>query len=635
MFRASDIFGRKAGAEPDKVLAKAKAEPSQKRMTPGMTRTWDPATGRFYEEELPADLQELMGMKKKVKTEMAKPEQDDKQAWIPKAGSSKPARVLGPASVGLKARMERQSSVPGAPAGYVDTTAPSVEYRGFSKVDLNERYYERPEVKVNGRITYWCVDSTFFIYWQGEVQRWSICDGASFPAVKAGQLPGWAYKGDHRHLCQASGWMEAWNGEWREPELEVTFRSASHHKPQWEDVLVQKSIAQVEFHGFTMRELNTTYYLRPDEIIQGRPSYWDTSGVYFIYWQNQTQRWAICDLKCMDAVRDGQCPGWAYRSDTGHFANACGWMEMRANQWVDAIVETAIIGASTKGLKVEFSGFNKDELNTQFIEKGDEEIQGRVTYWDLSGTYFIYWQSSMKRWAICDKVSLQPAKKGLAPGWAYRTDSQHFAKASSGWVESWGREWRPVAVTCMVLEGSVRDTPSMVKQEVKEEAEETKGEVGTLLSVDQYHTLVKKVYEEKNPGKMPDVPYLLEKYKGKEHELFRQVCEKYEVDPDELAADLPAPTEAQADSKEAVDEFAHLENEAMPELSAGEYAVLVQNVYEVHNPKKLMDIARLLAKYRGRERELFHDVCNKYSVHPAKFHARQLRDRQAEAVGGN
>jgi len=633
MFRASDIFRRKPGSAPERPLAKAKAEASQKRVAPGRTRAWDPATGEFVEEELPAEVQELMGIKKakteepKVKAEI---QPDDTQAWI----SQKPPRALGPSAVGLAPR-SKASKVPGLPSGPVDTSTPSVEYRGFSKVDLNERYYERPEMPLHNRPTYWSSDSQFFLYWQGPVQRWSICDGASFPAAKAGQLPGWAYKGDHKHLCQATGWMEAWNGAWREPELEVIFRSASHHKPQWEDPVIQKSITAVEFHGFTMKELNTRYYLRADEVLQGQPSFWDVSGVYFIYWQRESRRWAICDLKCIDAVRSGQCPGWAYRSDSGHFANACGWTEMRANQWVDAIVETAVIGACTKGLRVEFSGFSKQELNTQFVEKADDEIQGRASFWDPSGTYFIYWQKSMKRWAICDKVSLQPAKNGLAPGWAYRTDSQHFAKASSGWLEAWGKDWQPVSVTCMVLEGTVRDTASMVKQEIKEEgAVEKEDEDGgpTLLTEDQYKTLVTKVYEMKNPSKLPDLPYLLEKYLGREHELFRQVCEKYSVDPDGLAADLP-PAEPAAEAKEE-DEFAHLENEDMPELSATEYAILVQAVYERYNPRKLQDMARLLARYRGRERELYHEVCKKYGMHPAKFHARQLKERQAEAVGG-
>mmetsp|Transcript_25907 Transcript_25907/g.60355 ORF Transcript_25907/g.60355 Transcript_25907/m.60355 type:complete len:103 (-) Transcript_25907:159-467(-) len=50
--------------------------------------------------------------------------------------------------------------------------------------------------------------------------------------------------------------------------------------------------------------------------------------------------------------------------------------------------------------------------------------------------------------------------------------------------------------------------------------------------------------------------------------------------------------------------------------------------------RKLQDMALLLARYRGRERELYHEVCKKYGMHPAKFHARQLKERQAEAVGG-
>ena len=96
-----------------------------------------------------------------------------------------------------------------------------------------------------------------------------MCDAASFFAVKRGQYPGWAYKGDHRPLSEASGWMEAWNGEWREPEIEVRFRSSSKNTPQWDDPAVQSTVALVEFHGFTMKEMNTRYHLRPTEIIQG------------------------------------------------------------------------------------------------------------------------------------------------------------------------------------------------------------------------------------------------------------------------------------------------------------------------------------------------------------------------------
>lgn len=580
MFRASDIFGRKPGIAPDRptVPVKVEAGHGQKRPEPGSSgpksRMWDPATGKFVEEELPAEVAELLGIKRP--RALAQSEAPELQAWgAPEV--KRTARVLSPATVGLAPQVKPLMT------GEVDKTAPSVEYRGFSKVELNDRYFERPSIVVNGRPTYWTTDVQYFLYWQGEVvQRWSICDSASFPAVKAGQLPGWAYKDDHRHLCEASGWMEAWNGQWRDPELEVVFRTSSNHKAHWEDPIVQRSITTVEFHGFTMKELNTRFHLRANEVLQDHPSYWDASGVYFIYWQAARRRWAICDLKCIDAVKSGECPGWAYRSNAGHFANACGWMEMRANVWAEATLETAVIGASAKGLRVEFNGFSKKDLNTQYVEKADEEIQGRVSFWDPSGTYFIYWQRSMRRWAVCDKLSLQPAKAGLAPGWAYRTDSQHFAK-SSGWMEVYGRDWRPATAICTVLEGTVRDDSALVKDEVA-------GASGTLLSVEQYRLLVRAVYEEHNTSKLAAVDSLFEKFQGREQELFSQVCEKYQVDPESLADRLPElGQEAQPHEEgegEGDEQYEHLENAEVPQLSAGEYAVLIQSVYEQYNPKK-------------------------------------------------
>jgi len=537
------------------------------------------------------------------------------------------------AAVPIAATKDKDHKVgPPKPISVVDKTGPSVEYQGFSKIELNDRYYEQQRLIIHGRPTYWNEEITFFIYWQGEVQRWAVCDAASFTAVKAGQFPGWAYKEDHKHLAQANGWMEAWNGEWQQPDLEVTFRSASTNKPQWDDPILQKGIATVEFHGLSMKELNTRYYVKPSEVIQGRPSYWDNSGVYFIYWQAPNNRWAICDLKCHEAVKLGECPGWAYRMDSGSFANACGWMEARGGEWCAALVETAVIGACTKGLKVEFSGFFMNEMNTQFVEKQEEDIQGKPSFWDKSGNYFIYWQSPMSRWAICDKVSLEAAKAGLSPGWAYRTDSRHFAKGT-GWMEAWGRGWRQSNARCTVLEGTVREDWAQVK------AEFGTADSGTRLSVDQYRSLIQKVYAQKNPSKLDDVEQLLEKYKGREHELYSQVCEKYQVDAAEFAIDSPsvaAPVGAAGDAPVAEQEapqFAKKEEDdyagaELPELSPQDYAIHIQSVYEQYNPKKLQDMGRLLVKYRNREAELYNEVCKKYGVHPAKFCASRVKDEE-------
>jgi len=605
----------------------ASDEPETTRQSGGrgglVNRTWDPATGQWLEEDIPDDIQDMLRPQKKAK--VTRPGDNNQAAW----GAAGGRKVLGPAAAGLSVK----GAAPAAqirsagPAGEVDRNTPSVEYRGFSKVDLDNRYYERKNVAIHGRSTYWSADGQFFIYWQGEVQRWSICDASSFAAVKGGQLPGWAYKEDHKPLCQASGWMEAWNGEWRQPDLEVQFRSASHHQPCWEDVVAQRAISSIEFRGFTMKELNTTYHLKTSETIQGKPSYWDKSGVYFIYWQQSTSRWAVCDLKCLEAVRSGQCPGWAYRGDSAHFANACGWQEMKMNKWVDANIETIVINTSSRGLKVQLHGFSRPEFNTTFKERMDEDVQGKPTYWDPSGTYFLYWQDSMKRWAILDNVSLHLAKSGLAPGWAYRTNSEHFSRAN-GWMEVWGKDWKEVRVKCQIVEGNVREAMAMkVKSELKEESGG-----GTGLSAQQYKALVKKVYELKNPSKLQELKGIYEKYAGREGELFSQVCEKYGADPDHMCTLLPQLRKhgAQVPAFKSVasapqgdgDAYAHLEDAEVPEMKAAEYAVLVQGVYERHNPKKLMDMARLLQKYRSKERDLYLEVCTKYGEHPAKFHAR-------------
>lgn len=526
MFRASDIFRRAPGAEIGRptVLAKGDEDAAGGTKRPATARTWDPATGTYQDEDLPAEVQELMGIRfKKVKTEAAVgPSHGLAQRF---GHLQKPqAKALGPKAVGLHATKGNRHA---PSAGEVDTSAPSVEYRGFSKVDLNDRYYEKVDLQVHGKPTYWAAEAQFFLYWQGEVRRWSICDASSLFAVKAGQYPGWAYKENHTHLSEASGWLEAWDGQWCEAALEVLYRCSSNGRPQWDDPAVNKQVSVVEFRGFAMKELNIRYHLRASELIQGKPTFWDKSGVYFIYWQHAMRRWAICDLKCMEQVKAGECPGWAYRADPGFLANATGWVERRGDSWTGAILETTVVNVCSQGLKVEFSGFAKEELNTSYAERRDEEVQGRATFWDPTDTYFIYWQSSMSRWAICDRASFSAAQSGLAPGWAYRTDSSHFTR-SSGWMEVWGRDWQEASVICSLREGIVRDDyHSAVKAEALEEG---------ALDGKSYVELVRKVYEQEKPEKLDDLEKLVEKYRDREHELFRDVCAKYSIDADVFLA---------------------------------------------------------------------------------------------------
>lgn len=584
MFRASDIFGRKAGGTTPVKRPEVEA--------PVTTSSWDSATGRYEEQEVPEEIQELMRGGAPAKRPKLDP--DPAVSFADHSfGAAGPARILPPPPPPLRGRapVEAESfavedfeplacagTPPDAPPplgrpemalafGQPDVfDSPSVEYRGLGKAEMNNVYIERPSQPLHGKPTYWTEDGKYFAYWQDRPRRWAICDGPSLSQVMAGQYPGWAYRDDDRHLSLAEGWQEAMPGGagWRQPELTVSFRSAAHHLGQWSDPELQRLVTSVEFSGFSMVQMNTCFHLRASEVFQGKPSYWDAAGVYFIYWQQSLCRWAICDSKCIEDVKAGQCPGWAYRADSTHFANASGWVEMSNGAWASANVVTRVISRSGKGLIVTLNGFGKPELNSEYAERSGEQIQGKASFWNPSGDFFIYWQSTEMRWSICDRASLPQALAGGGPGWACRKDPRHFAE-HGGWLEFNGTEWRDVSVFITVLQGAV--------------------------PLDANH--------QGHPGLVQETP-------------SRGECEQVGVLPP------PPPPRLAMDMHHAAPP-AHLGQEA-PEVDPLRYADAIRDVYQRCYPPKLADMDRLMTKYRGRERELYFEVCKKYGEEPAQFY---------------
>ena len=94
------------------------------------------------------------------------------------------------------------------------------------------------------------------------------------------------------------------------------------------------------------------------------------------------------------------------------------------------------------------------------------------------------------------------------------------------------------------------------------------------------------------------------------------------------SAPVSAPTAshtAPTASPEAANEVAELEETDVPELNAYQYASHVQAIYERYNTSKLCDLARLLQKYKNRERDLYFEVCRKNDVHQAKFYCKRVK----------
>ena len=100
----------------------------------------------------------------------------------------------------------------------------SVMLHSFSKVELNNRHYEKPEVTIDSQQTY----RQFFVCWQKGVCRCAVHDIVNFFAVKWGQ---------------ASDWREAWNRVWRESDFEMRTRYSSQKGSLLDDTTVQSTMS--------------------------------------------------------------------------------------------------------------------------------------------------------------------------------------------------------------------------------------------------------------------------------------------------------------------------------------------------------------------------------------------------------
>mmetsp|Transcript_37715 Transcript_37715/g.87108 ORF Transcript_37715/g.87108 Transcript_37715/m.87108 type:complete len:1671 (+) Transcript_37715:82-5094(+) len=128
----------------------------------------------------------------------------------------------------------------------------------------------------------------------------------------------------------------------------------------------------------------------------------------------------------------------------------------------------------------------------------------------------------------------------------------------------------------------------MKKYKIKKEP---KGE-DEKVDVDEWRERITKLYREFNPEKLSEVPSLLEKYKGNEKTLYIAIKKKYKV------------------KKEVKGE----DGEDLDGLSAEDWRDKITKLYEECNPSKLSTVPALLEKYKGKEKQLYLDIKKKYKV---------------------
>lgn len=115
------------------------------------------------------------------------------------------------------------------------------------------------------------------------------------------------------------------------------------------------------------------------------------------------------------------------------------------------------------------------------------------------------------------------------------------------------------------------------------------------------------------PARLGELERLLERYRGREAELYRSLCDQYLplLSPDDPVLTLGV-------------------GERLPAAGLAEvYRGLVERTYRRYNPGKLQDLDSLMNKFQGREAELLDQVTRKY-VFSARRPAAELQALFAE-----
>lgn len=127
---------------------------------------------------------------------------------------------------------------------------------------------------------------------------------------------------------------------------------------------------------------------------------------------------------------------------------------------------------------------------------------------------------------------------------------------------------------------------------------------------------VTRFYQKYNADKLHEVEGVLERFRGKEAQLFSALTKKYGPEPgaDEEFAPVAASAKAGKPAKEA----AKAKEPEAPESQVVRdfnHARLLA-FYKRYNPDKLDDVDGVLSKYKGKEAQLFNALVKKYGPEP-------------------
>eukprot|EP00930_Biecheleria_cincta_P047831 TRINITY_DN3322_c0_g1_i1.p1 TRINITY_DN3322_c0_g1~~TRINITY_DN3322_c0_g1_i1.p1 ORF type:complete len:357 (+),score=78.46 TRINITY_DN3322_c0_g1_i1:47-1072(+) len=118
---------------------------------------------------------------------------------------------------------------------------------------------------------------------------------------------------------------------------------AEYKIPVWpSDIPLEDSakLTTISLSGFEKADINEEYLEGPtnDFIVQGRETFWQASGQYFMYYCKRFSKWRIAQISAFSQIMDGQC--FAFVSDAQPHRDILnqtylkGFFEVADGQWV-------------------------------------------------------------------------------------------------------------------------------------------------------------------------------------------------------------------------------------------------------------------------------------------------------------
>mmetsp|Transcript_43452 Transcript_43452/g.109123 ORF Transcript_43452/g.109123 Transcript_43452/m.109123 type:complete len:757 (+) Transcript_43452:112-2382(+) len=226
--------------------------------------------------------------------------------------------------------------------------------------------------------------------------------------------------------------------------------------------------------GFVINTfLNVKYTERADSnySINGKSTYWNPSGDYYVYWCKWSHRW---DIAWSDVFQEIQTEGDCYYTGRGPEGVpsldpnvSTGWTEydqetrkMVPCKNAGVLIHTSARNANTEmekpaedtdhhvhdhdvGRRIVIMGrfLTNPELNAQFIERStpNSTVADHRTYWTPSADYFLYWCRAEERWVIAWRAVFEAIQQkdqcdytAVAPANVQKIDDP---KLSGNWSE--------------------------------------------------------------------------------------------------------------------------------------------------------------------------------------------------------